>query len=179
MVYLQMRQMKPDPSLMCNGLLAGLVAISAPCAFVDAWAAVLIGAVAGVLVVLSIFFWDRVHIDDPVGAISIHGVGGLWGLIALGLFANGKYGHGWNGVVRRGTGTLADSPASGSRRIGRVRLPDGLRLVQVQQPHHAAAGERGSGGSGPGSPRDGRHGLSRFHAARHGFATLVIMGLGT
>jgi Amt family ammonium transporter len=109
MVYLQMRQMKPDPSLMCNGLLAGLVAISAPCAFVDAWAAVLIGAVAGVLVVLSIFFWDRVHIDDPVGAISIHGVGGLWGLIALGLFANGKYGHGWNGVVRRGTGTLADS----------------------------------------------------------------------
>jgi Amt family ammonium transporter len=108
MVYLQARRMKPDPSLMCNGLLAGLVAISAPCAFVDPWAAALIGAVAGVLVVLSIFFWDRVHIDDPVGAISIHGAGGLWGLIALGLFANGKYGHGWNGVVRRGSGALAD-----------------------------------------------------------------------
>jgi Amt family ammonium transporter len=108
MVYLQVRRMKPDPSLMCNGLLAGLVAISAPCAFVDAWAAALIGAVAGVLVVASIFFWDRVHIDDPVGAISIHGAGGLWGLVALGLFANGKYGHGWNGVVRQGTGVFAD-----------------------------------------------------------------------
>ena len=108
MVYLQARRMKPDPSLMCNGLLAGLVAISAPCAFVDPWAAALIGAVAGVLVVLSIFFWDRVHIDDPVGAISIHGAGGLWGLIALGLLANGKYGRGWNSVLRQAGARFAD-----------------------------------------------------------------------
>lgn len=100
MFWLQIRGMKPDPSMMCNGMLAGLVAITAPCAFVDSWAAVLIGAIAGVLVVQSVFFWDRVGVDDPVGAISVHGVNGLWGIISVGLFANGKYGAGWNNVVR-------------------------------------------------------------------------------
>ena len=78
------RSMKPDPTMMCNGMLAGLVAITAPCAFVDSWAAVLIGGIAGVLVVLSVFFWERRGIDDPVGAISVHGVNGLWGVISLG-----------------------------------------------------------------------------------------------
>jgi len=53
-------------------------------------------------VVLSVFFWDRHGVDDPVGAISVHGVNGVWGIIAVGLFANGKYGAGWNGVVRDG-----------------------------------------------------------------------------
>jgi Amt family ammonium transporter len=92
--------MKPDPTMMCNGLLAGLVAISAPCAFVDSRFAALIGAVAGVLVVLSVLLWEKRGIDDPVGAISIHGVNGIWGLLALGLFANGQHGAGWNGVAR-------------------------------------------------------------------------------
>jgi ammonium transporter, Amt family len=92
--------MKPDPSMMCNGMLAGLVAITAPCAFVDSWAACLIGAVAGVLVVISVFFWDRIGVDDPVGAISVHGVNGIWGILSVGIFANGKYGMGFNGVVR-------------------------------------------------------------------------------
>ena len=92
--------MKPDPSMLCNGMLAGLVAITAPCAFVDSWAAVVIGGAAGVIVVFSVFFWDKRGIDDPVGAISVHGVNGLWGVISVGLFANGKYGAGWNGVVR-------------------------------------------------------------------------------
>jgi len=100
MVYLQLRGMKPDPSMLCNGMLAGLVAITAPCAFVSSWAAGLIGIIAGVLVVEAVFFWDRVGVDDPVGAISVHGVNGLWGVISLGLFANGQYGAGWNGVVR-------------------------------------------------------------------------------
>jgi Amt family ammonium transporter len=100
MLYLMMKGMKPDPSMMCNGMLAGLVAITAPCAFVDSWAAFAIGAIAGVLVIISVFFWDKRGIDDPVGAISVHGVNGLWGVISLGLFANGKYGAGWNGVVR-------------------------------------------------------------------------------
>lgn len=94
------RGMKPDPTMLCNGMLAGLVAITAPCAFVDSWAALLIGAVAGTLVVISVFFWDRLKVDDPVGAISVHGVNGIWGVLALGIFANGKYGAGWNGVVR-------------------------------------------------------------------------------
>ena len=100
MLFMMIRGMKPDPSMMCNGMLAGLVAITAPCAFVSSWAAVVIGVVAGVLVVLSVFFWDNRGIDDPVGAISVHGVNGLWGVISLGIFANGKYGAGWNGVVR-------------------------------------------------------------------------------
>jgi Amt family ammonium transporter len=100
MLYLMVRGMKPDPSMICNGMLAGLVAITAPCAFVDSWAACVIGAIAGVLVVVSVFFWDKVGIDDPVGAISVHGVNGLWGTLCVGLFANGKYGMGWNGVVR-------------------------------------------------------------------------------
>lgn len=100
MCYMMAIGMKPDPSMICNGMLAGLVAVTAPCAFIDTWAAALIGAVAGVLVVISVFFWDRMGIDDPVGAISVHGVNGLWGTISLGLFANGKYGAGWNGVVR-------------------------------------------------------------------------------
>jgi Amt family ammonium transporter len=89
---------KPDPGMMCNGLLAGLVAITAPCAFVSPVGAFIIGAVAGVLVVLSCFFFDRIRVDDPVGAISIHGSCGAWGVLAVGLFADGKYGTGYNAV---------------------------------------------------------------------------------
>lgn len=100
MLFMQLRGMRPDPSMMCNGMLAGLVAITAPCAFVDSWAAVAIGGIAGVVVVISVFFWDNRGIDDPVGAISVHGINGLWGIISLGIFANGKYGMGWNGVER-------------------------------------------------------------------------------
>jgi Amt family ammonium transporter len=91
-------KLKPDPTMMCNGMLAGLVAITAPCAFVDSWAAVLIGGIAGVVVVFSVFFWEKRGIDDPVGALSVHGVNGIWGIISVGLFANGKYGIGWNKV---------------------------------------------------------------------------------
>lgn len=104
MVTLWAKKLKPDPTMMCNGMLAGLVAITAPCAFVDSWAAALIGAVAGVLVVFSVFFWEKRGIDDPVGAISVHGVNGLWGVISVGLFANGKYGIGWNKVPGAVTG---------------------------------------------------------------------------
>jgi Amt family ammonium transporter len=89
---------KPDPSMMCNSMLAGLVAITSPCAFVTPVAAFVIGAVAGVLVILSVFFFDNRKIDDPVGAISVHGVNGAWGLIAVGLFSDGSYGQGWNAV---------------------------------------------------------------------------------
>jgi Amt family ammonium transporter len=90
---------KPDPTMLCNGLLAGLVAITAPCAFVNSAGAVLIGFVAGVIVVFSVFFWERVaKIDDCVGAISVHGVCGCWGVLSVGLFANGSYGQGWGGV---------------------------------------------------------------------------------
>jgi ammonium transporter, Amt family len=98
MVYMWLVYKKPDPSFMCNGMLAGLVAITAPCAFVTPVGAVGIGAVAGVLVVWSCLFVERVlKLDDPVGAISVHGVNGAWGILALGLLADGTYGIGWNG----------------------------------------------------------------------------------
>ncbi len=89
---------KPDPTMMCNGMLAGLVAITCPCAFVSAGGASLLGLVAGVLVVESVFFFEKLGIDDCVGAISVHGVNGAWGCLSLGLFADGTYGDGWNGV---------------------------------------------------------------------------------
>jgi Amt family ammonium transporter len=80
-------------------MLAGLVAITAPCAFVTAGGAAIIGIVSGLLVVESVFFFDKVaKIDDPVGAISVHGVNGAWGCLSIGLFADGTYGDGWNGV---------------------------------------------------------------------------------
>jgi len=79
---------KPDLSMTLNGGLAGLVAITAPCAFVSVGSAFLIGIIAGVLVVGSVFFFDRIKIDDPVGALSVHMVNGIWGTLAVGLFAN-------------------------------------------------------------------------------------------
>jgi len=91
---------KPDISMACNGMLAGLVAITAPCAFVAPWAACLIGLIAGLLVCYGVYFFDHVlHVDDPCGAISVHGVCGAWGVLAVGLFADGTYGSGWNGVT--------------------------------------------------------------------------------
>jgi len=96
---------KPDPSMMINGLLAGLVAITAPCAFVTVQSAALIGLISGVLVIEAAFFIEkRLKIDDPVGAAAVHGVNGLWGVLALGLFADGSYGDGWNGVKGTVTG---------------------------------------------------------------------------
>jgi Amt family ammonium transporter len=105
MLYVWAKYGKPDPSMLANGMLAGLVAITAPCAFVNSVAAVIIGAIAGVLVVVSVYFVERVmKVDDPVGAFSVHGVNGAWGVIALGLFADGTYGDGWNGVPGTVTG---------------------------------------------------------------------------
>jgi len=101
----RVRSNKPDPSMMCNGMLAGLVAITAPCGFVTAPVACLIGLISGVLVIEAAFFVERVmKIDDPVGAIAVHGVNGAWGCLALGLFADGSYGEGWNGVPGTVTG---------------------------------------------------------------------------
>jgi Amt family ammonium transporter len=78
---------KPDVSFAANGLLAGLVAITAPCATVETWASVVIGAIAGVLVVYAVAMFDRLKIDDPVGAVSVHAVCGTWGTLSIALFA--------------------------------------------------------------------------------------------
>jgi len=100
MLYMWNRYGKPDISMIANGFLAGLVAITAPCAFVNSVAAVAIGAIAGIFLCLGVFFVERVmKIDDPVGAISVHGVNGAWGVLSVGLFADGTYGDGLNGVA--------------------------------------------------------------------------------
>jgi Amt family ammonium transporter len=78
---------------MLNGVLAGLVAVTAPCAWIEAWAAVVIGLFAGILVVVGVYTLERLKVDDPVGAVSVHGVNGVWGLISVGIFADGTYGN--------------------------------------------------------------------------------------
>jgi Amt family ammonium transporter len=93
---------KPDPSMVCNGLLAGLVAISASSPFVNPAGAVLTGAVAGLLVVYAVLFFEgTMKVDDPMGALSVHGVGGVWGVLSLGLMADGSYGTRWNGTPEK------------------------------------------------------------------------------
>jgi len=107
MCYMWFLYGKPDLSLSANGLLGGLVAISGPCAFVSPAGAVAIGLVAGILCCASVFFVERkLKVDDPVGAVSVHGVCGTWGMIGLGLFADGTYGAGLNGVAGTVKGLL-------------------------------------------------------------------------
>lgn len=89
----------PDLLMICRGLVASLVAISASCAFVPAWAALVIGSIAGLLLPLSVYLFDaRLRLDDHTSAAATHGISGLWGLIALGVLADGSAGVGWNDV---------------------------------------------------------------------------------
>jgi Amt family ammonium transporter len=81
-------QKKPDLTMILNGCLAGLVAVTAPCAYISMPAAALIGAVAGIIVVLAVIGFDKLKLDDPVGALSVHLVNGIFGTIAVGLFAD-------------------------------------------------------------------------------------------
>ncbi|MFL5371782.1 MAG: ammonium transporter [Myxococcales bacterium] len=106
-LYMWIQKGKPDASMSGNGLLAGLVAITAPCGFVSAPSAAIIGLIAGVLVCVAVPIVENVlKVDDPVGAISVHCVNGLWGALAVGLFADGtsNYGGSWNGVSGSVTG---------------------------------------------------------------------------
>jgi ammonium transporter, Amt family len=96
MFWAMKRLGKPDPGMMMNGMLAGLVAITAPCAFVAPWAAAAIGSIAAFIVIESILFVEKRGIDDPVGAISVHGTCGIFGVLCVGIFADGRYGAGWN-----------------------------------------------------------------------------------
>ncbi len=113
-LYMWMRYGKPDASMAGNGLLAGLVAITAPSGFVSTVGAAIIGVIAGVLVCLSVEFLERIiRVDDPVGAISVHGTCGLWGVISVGFFADGtsNYGGSWNGVNGSVTGLFYGDPS--------------------------------------------------------------------
>ncbi|MEO6978432.1 MAG: hypothetical protein ABI113_08635, partial [Mucilaginibacter sp.] len=120
LAILYMQGKKPDPGMLANGMLAGLVAITAPCAFVNSLSSVIIGAIAGGLVVLTIYIMDyKLKIDDPVGAFAVHGVNGAWGVLAVGLFADGTYGDGWNGVKGTVKGLFyGDASQFGAQCIG-------------------------------------------------------------
>jgi Amt family ammonium transporter len=108
---------KPDLGMTINGCLAGLVAITAPCAFVSVGSSAIIGAIAGVLVVLSVIMFDRLHVDDPVGATSVHLVNGIFGTLCVGLFAESQwmpnkaaglfFGGGWTQFTAQLTGVVA------------------------------------------------------------------------
>ena len=103
MIFTRVKNGKPDVSMSLNASLAGLVAITAPCADVDAIGATIIGAVAGILVVVAVEFIDiKLKIDDPVGAVAVHGVNGVWGTLAVGLFATGQGQDGITGLFYGG-----------------------------------------------------------------------------
>jgi Amt family ammonium transporter len=98
-----LRYGKSDISMSLNGCLAGLVAITSPCATVTPGASIIIGLVAGVLVVFAIEFIDKVlKVDDPVGAVSVHGVNGAWGTLAAGLFTHPELNDGAGGLFYGG-----------------------------------------------------------------------------
>src|SRR6478735_1848200 len=125
MFWLMKRIGKPDPGMMCNGMLAGLVAITAPCAFVQPWAAAVIGSLAAILVIEACWFIEKRGIDDPVGAIGVHGIGGTFGVLCIGIFASGDYGAGWNLTTKGAaagasgvTGILYDQGSLGFGQLG-------------------------------------------------------------
>jgi Amt family ammonium transporter len=99
MFLMQARTGKPDPGMMVNGMLGGLVIVTAPCAFIQPWAAAVIGIMGGIIVPFVAEFIEKKGIDDPVGAVAVHGVGGTIGVLAVGIFADGQYGAGWNGTT--------------------------------------------------------------------------------
>jgi Amt family ammonium transporter len=101
---------KPDLGMIMNGCLAGLVAITAPCAEVTPAGAIAIGAIGGVIVVLGTLLLDRLRIDDPVGAVPVHGMNGIWGTLSIGLFSVDSgflYGHGLKQLGVQALGTFA------------------------------------------------------------------------
>ncbi len=120
MIYMWILYGKPDISMSANGMLAGLVAITAPCAFVNPLSAVIIGTISGIICCASVFFVERVlKVDDPVGAVSVHGANGAWGLLSLGLFADGTYGDGLNNVAGTVKGLFyGDGSQFGAQIIG-------------------------------------------------------------
>lgn len=110
MIYTRLRHGVVDITMVINGVLAGLVGITAGCNVVDPWAAVVIGLIAGILVDIAVITIDRMHIDDPVGAVAVHGVNGVWGTLAVGLFAaeNGLLTTGSSGqLIVQATGVVA------------------------------------------------------------------------
>ena len=151
----------------CNGLLGGLVAITAPCAFVTPAAALMIGIIAGLLVVAAVLILERhFRIDDPVGAIAVHGACGMWGALALGIFADGSYGDGWNAVAGPVRGLLYGDPGQFvAQLIGvtvNIVVVFGLALMFFMIVERTI-GNRVIAGSGMDRARRARNGQRRLH----------------
>jgi len=133
---------KPDLSMALNGLLAGLVGITAGADVIPPWAAVITGAIAGVLVVLSVVFFDKIKIDDPVGAISVHGVCGVWGTLAVGIFGGANF-------VTQLIGTVAISAFAFVFTLivfGMLKMVLGLRVTEQEEEEGLDVGEHGISG---------------------------------
>jgi len=109
---------KPDLGMTINGCLAGLVAITAGCAFVSVTSAIIIGGLAGIIVVLAVMMFDRIKIDDPVGATSVHLVCGVFGTLMVGLFAESKFNGGADGLFFGGGADLLGTQALGILAVG-------------------------------------------------------------
>ncbi|MGF1597091.1 MAG: ammonium transporter [Acidimicrobiales bacterium] len=160
---------KPDVSMAANGLLAGLVSVTAPVGAVYSWTALLIGAIGGLLVVFSVRMFDRVGIDDPVGAISVHGVCGTWGTFSIALFADlddaflGRegaglfYGGGVDQLVTQVTFILTHAifvlATSGALFLA-IKHTIGLRVSEAEEIAGLDSEEHGSPGYGPDMPAE-------------------------
>ncbi|HXH82993.1 MAG TPA: ammonium transporter [Candidatus Tectomicrobia bacterium] len=148
---------KPDLTMILNGSLAGLVAITAPCAFVSVPSSLVIGLIGGALVVLAVLFFDRVRVDDPVGAISVHLVCGVFGTLAVGLFAQDRFSPGTtgDGLLFGGGAGLLIAQAAGVVAVGAfvvvasaigwgvLRATIGLRVSAEEEREGLDVGEHG------------------------------------
>jgi Amt family ammonium transporter len=145
---------KPDLGMSINGLLAGLVAVTAPCAFISVESSFIIGAIAGVIVVYAVAFFDKLRLDDPVGALSVHLVNGVWGTLAVGLFAKSPITG--DGLLMGGGMKLLSSQLIGIAAVGVfvfalsyviwmiIRATMGLRVTEQEEIEGLDIGEHGS-----------------------------------
>ncbi len=194
MAWIMLRRGKPDPGMMANGMLAGLVAITAPCAFVQPWAAAVIGIIASVLVIEAIFIVEnKFKIDDPVGAISVHGVNGIFGVLAVGVFADGSYGAGWNLTTTTDRGVtgilygISNLDQLAAQAIGAAVILVVFGTVSFAffkiQNALTKGGIRSDGGARAGRPRparDGPAGVPRVHRdPRHGASSSAPQGVAS
>jgi Amt family ammonium transporter len=149
---------KPDLSMTMNGALAGLVAITAPCAFVSPAAAIAIGGVAGVVVVLGVALLDRIRVDDPVGAVPVHGMNGIWGTLAVGIWGQKSLGLAHDGLLHGGGLTQLGIQALGTLSVSAfviiamglvflaIKKTVGLRVSREEEMRGLDIGEHGMEG---------------------------------
>ena len=130
-----------------NGMLAGLVGITAGAGAISPWASVLVGAIAGALVVVSVLFFDKIKVDDPVGAISVHGICGMWGTIAVGIFGQDGLNGGEISLTTQIIGTLSISAfafVSSFALFFILKMVMGVRVDEQEESEGLDVAEHGS-----------------------------------